>query len=124
MIFGVCEVEREVEFWGGAVGATTVGPIMAGATVGVEVGEFVGAVVVTGDVEVVGAVLGALFGEGATIDGLDEVVGVGAEEKLGAGAEEKFGVGAITGDALVEEAGSDIWEDEVFVRSSGRCCCC
>jgi hypothetical protein len=109
MIFGVWEVE----FCGDAGGATTVGPIMVGATVGVEVGVLVGAVVVTGEVEL--EVVGAVVGEGDTIEGLEEVEGAGAEERDGEGAED--GAGAITGEALVEDAGSDIWEEEALFLS-------
>jgi hypothetical protein len=89
---------------------------MAGATVGVEVGELVGAVVVTGDVEF--DVAGWDVGAGDTIDGLDDVVGVGAEENGDEGIEADEG--AITGEALVEDAGSDIWAEDEFCLSSGR----
>jgi hypothetical protein len=110
MIFGVWEVE----FCGDAGGATTVGPIMVGATVGVDVGVFVGAVVVTGEVEL--EVVGAVVGEGDTMDGFEEVDGAGAEESEGEGADD--GAGAITGDALVEDAGSDIWEEDALFLSA------
>jgi hypothetical protein len=123
MIFGVRVVEVEFCGWGGCC-ATTVAPIMDGATgwdtgalagwdTGVFAGWEVGVLVdvVLGDVVVTGAVV--VFGAGDTIAGLDDVDGFvevdGFDEVVGAGLDDVDGFDDVDGAGFedVEDAGLD-----------------